>query len=343
MLARQPVPGTDAGTWGDVLNEFMSVAHNPDGSLKTSAVSGSTPAATTTSPGLVQLTGDLAGTSSNPQIAAGAIVNTDISAGAAIDQSKIANLTTDLAGKYSLPAGGIPMGDLSSDVQTAIASGSTVADATTNSKGIIQLAGDLGGTATAPTVPGLASKYTLPVGGIPESDLSADVQAALTAGGSGNATSIQGRVVGTAAPNNGQALIWNEDSDAWEPQAPAVNSVTFPAFDYLSPSIAASTNFTVSTPWASASGTVLIRQIRIQVTDPTAVFDLKILRQNDFSAGGQNANLAFWVQSVRGAWMREFIWDYEDEDNTSQVHLWLANKSAVPSTVRILFNKRVAQ
>lgn len=34
----------------------------------------------------------------------------------------------------------------------------TPADATTSTKGIVQLAGDLGGTATSPTVPGLASK-----------------------------------------------------------------------------------------------------------------------------------------------------------------------------------------
>lgn len=283
-MARLPVPGSDAGTWGDVLNDFMSVAHNPDGSLKTSAVSGSTPTATATTPGLVQLTGDLAGSSTNPQIAAGAIVDTDINVSANISQSKIANLTADLASKYILPAGGIP-----------------------------------------------------------ESDLSAGVQAALSAGSSGNATSLQGRNIGNVAPNDGQALVWNEDSSAWEPQAPAINSVTFPSFDYLSPSIAANTNFTVSTSWASASGTVLIRQIRLQVTDPSAVFDLKILRQNDFSDAGQNANLAFWVQSVKGSWMREIIWDYEDEDNTSQVHFWLANKSNVPSTVRILFNKRVAQ
>lgn len=33
-MARLPVPGQDAGTWGGVLNEFLSVAHNPDGSLK---------------------------------------------------------------------------------------------------------------------------------------------------------------------------------------------------------------------------------------------------------------------------------------------------------------------
>ena len=36
--------------------------------------------------------------------------------------------------------------------------GGTVADATTTTKGVVQLAGDLGGTASAPTVPGLASK-----------------------------------------------------------------------------------------------------------------------------------------------------------------------------------------
>lgn len=36
--------------------------------------------------------------------------------------------------------------------------GSTVSDATTTSKGIVQLAGDLAGTAAAPTVPGLAQK-----------------------------------------------------------------------------------------------------------------------------------------------------------------------------------------
>jgi hypothetical protein len=43
--------------------------------------------------------GDLTGTIANAQIAAGAIVNADVSASAAIAQSKIANLTTDLGAK----------------------------------------------------------------------------------------------------------------------------------------------------------------------------------------------------------------------------------------------------
>lgn len=34
-MARLPVPGADSGTWGSVLNDFLEVAHNTDGSLKT--------------------------------------------------------------------------------------------------------------------------------------------------------------------------------------------------------------------------------------------------------------------------------------------------------------------
>src|SRR5689334_280864 len=36
-MARLPNPGGDDGTWGDILNEFLQVSHNPDGSLKSSA------------------------------------------------------------------------------------------------------------------------------------------------------------------------------------------------------------------------------------------------------------------------------------------------------------------
>jgi hypothetical protein len=36
-VARLPVTGSDSGTWGDLLNEFLEVAHNGDGTLKGSA------------------------------------------------------------------------------------------------------------------------------------------------------------------------------------------------------------------------------------------------------------------------------------------------------------------
>jgi hypothetical protein len=70
----------------------------------------------------------------------------------------------------------------------------------------VQLAGDLSGTATAPTVPALSSKYEKPGTGIPESDLSSDVVTKLNTGGSvGDATTtvkglvkLAGDLAGTA-------------------------------------------------------------------------------------------------------------------------------------------------
>ncbi len=41
-MARLPTPGGDDGNWGDILNDFLSVAHNSDGTLQDDAV----PAAT---------------------------------------------------------------------------------------------------------------------------------------------------------------------------------------------------------------------------------------------------------------------------------------------------------
>jgi hypothetical protein len=33
-MTRLPAPGSDNGTWGQVLNDFLLVEHNTDGSLK---------------------------------------------------------------------------------------------------------------------------------------------------------------------------------------------------------------------------------------------------------------------------------------------------------------------
>ncbi|BBX25019.1 SGNH/GDSL hydrolase family protein [Mycolicibacterium alvei] len=37
-MARLPIPGQDSGTWGDILNEYLSQAHKTDGALKDNAV-----------------------------------------------------------------------------------------------------------------------------------------------------------------------------------------------------------------------------------------------------------------------------------------------------------------
>lgn len=36
-MARLPIPGQDVGTWGNILNDYLSVEHGSDGSLKKSA------------------------------------------------------------------------------------------------------------------------------------------------------------------------------------------------------------------------------------------------------------------------------------------------------------------
>ena len=38
MTARLPNPGSDNGTWGDILNGFLGVSHNGDGTLQVSAI-----------------------------------------------------------------------------------------------------------------------------------------------------------------------------------------------------------------------------------------------------------------------------------------------------------------
>lgn len=37
-MARLPTPGADAGQWGQILNDYLSAAHNPDGTLKDNVV-----------------------------------------------------------------------------------------------------------------------------------------------------------------------------------------------------------------------------------------------------------------------------------------------------------------
>lgn len=40
-MARLPIPGQDNGIWGDVLNEFLAVTHQANGSLKSGVISDS--------------------------------------------------------------------------------------------------------------------------------------------------------------------------------------------------------------------------------------------------------------------------------------------------------------
>lgn len=110
-MPRLPQPGGDKGTWGNVLNEFLSVEHNSDGSLKAGGSLGSRAPL------------------NNPTFTGAVTVPTPSNATDAVTKAYVDGLVS----------AGAP-------------------DASTSTKGIVQLTGDLGGTATTPTVPGLANK-----------------------------------------------------------------------------------------------------------------------------------------------------------------------------------------
>jgi hypothetical protein len=123
-MARLPTPGSDDGTWGQVLNDFLAVAHDSDGTIKTNAVDSSA----------IQ-DNSVSGT----KLQNNSITNAKLDSGSGSDGQVLTKDTASSGGFRWTSAAGSP-------------------DATTSTKGLVQLAGDLGGTASAPTVPGLAGK-----------------------------------------------------------------------------------------------------------------------------------------------------------------------------------------
>lgn len=104
-MTRLPTPGSDDGTWGSILNDFLAVEHNVDGSLK---ASGSL-ASKYTKPGsgipktdlsaAVQASLNNADAAVSGTVADGSITDVKVASGAAIAQSKIQNLTSSLSAK----------------------------------------------------------------------------------------------------------------------------------------------------------------------------------------------------------------------------------------------------
>ena len=98
--------------------------------------------------GKIQLAGDLGGTSAAPTVP-GLALKENLT-------NKSTDVTTDAASDTKYPS----VKSVKTYVDAQVA-GATIADADANTKGKIQLAGDLAGTSAAPTVPGLTLKAPL--------------------------------------------------------------------------------------------------------------------------------------------------------------------------------------
>lgn len=126
------------------LNYIESGIQTAQAAAEAGGGGGSVVDATTTVKGVVQLAGDLAGTANSPTVPS-AVKTT------AVDQTILGNKTFSNPVTGATPTTNAHL-TTKQYVDTAVATG-TVADATAGTKGIIQLAGDLAGTAASPTVP----------------------------------------------------------------------------------------------------------------------------------------------------------------------------------------------
>lgn len=119
-MARLPQPGGDTGTWGSVLNDFLSTVHNADGTIKGGVVSeaaldSALQAKVNAAAGDPTVGGDLAGTASSAQIVAGAVGATELAASSVLT-AKIAdaNVTGAKLADSSVTAAKIADGTISS-------------------------------------------------------------------------------------------------------------------------------------------------------------------------------------------------------------------------------------
>lgn len=104
-MTRLPQPGGDDNTWGNILNAFLEVSHNSDGTLLPGAI---TAAGAYTRPG-------------------GGIPASDLDA-------STQTIINSVAAKYTKPGSGIPASDLSSSVQSSLNNAAQKGDLILNAK-----------------------------------------------------------------------------------------------------------------------------------------------------------------------------------------------------------------
>jgi hypothetical protein len=190
-MSRLPNPGQDDGTWGFILNDFLDIEHNPDGSLKLRT----DPALTSkyTKPGSGIPATDLDASSQTKLAQAASAYQKP---GAGIPETDLNNATQAKidasATAYQKPAPGIPSTDMTSAVQTSLSKADTALQ-----------------SAPVSSVNGKTGTVILSA---------SDVGAPTTLAGDSDVT--------VTTPSDGQVLTYNTASSTWKNQAAPSAPVT---------------------------------------------------------------------------------------------------------------------
>lgn len=121
-MSRLPTPGNDSGIWGSILNDFLGVSHNSDGTLRNAALTQaggvtSVNGKTTSTGSVILAASDVSALASTNDLSSISTANptaTDVS----LNSHKLTNLANGVNPQDAATFGQIPVGDATaSDIQ----------------------------------------------------------------------------------------------------------------------------------------------------------------------------------------------------------------------------------
>lgn len=266
-MSRLPQPGSDSGSWGEILNEFLSVEHNTDGTLK--KATDITEAKANASQALVVAQQAASGT-----IADGSVtlvkLSTDVQGSVAKADTALQSVTKADIGLANVDN----TSDATKNSATATLTNKTISGATNTLSNIPQsavtglvsgLAGkadtaSLAPVATTGSYADLTAKPTIPVAGTTAGTYAAGNDARLSDSRTPTDGSVSYAKLSASGATTGQLLSYNGTALAWTTPggltATAVKTANYTAVggDYI-PVNSSSGTITVTLPTAPADGT----------------------------------------------------------------------------------------